>query len=180
MRKISNLLFTTLISVGLIASVIAITPPKQKKTNAERLHDAILLYADSFDVPLNVAFNVARMETGYLGPNHDSYNHKQVSSCGALGAMQIMPRYASYFAGFKVNKQDLRDSIELNVYISMKTLRKHYNTYGDWKKSLGAYHTGKPVVNWYAKSGVKPNYKSYWVPEPFKENTSDSLLVQED
>lgn len=133
------------------------------KTNAERLHDAIVLYADSFNVPLHIAFNMAYLETTYRGPLDSTYNHKKTSQCGAVGAMQIMPQYASHYAGFKVTKQALRDSIELNVYISMKIMSENYKKTKCWKKAAGKYHTGKPCVDSYAKKAVVKNYQSKWV-----------------
>jgi hypothetical protein len=65
-----------------------------------------------------------------------------------------------------VDKQELKDSIELNVFVSMKALSRHFEKYKDWRKVLGAYHTGKPVINWYAKKGTTMNYEEYWFPEP--------------
>jgi soluble lytic murein transglycosylase-like protein len=146
-------------------------PNGEPKTNAEKMYESITTYADSFNVPLHIAFNVARIETGYKGPHHDSYNHRQVSSAGAVGAMQIMPRYASYFAGFPVKRNELKDSIDLNVFISMKILSEHYKKYGDWKKVLGAYNTGKPVINRYAIEGVKEDYLKHWITNK-KEQTN--------
>ena len=137
--------------------------PVKPKTNAERLHDAIVLYADSFNVPLHIAFNMAYLETTYRGPLDSTYNHKKTSRCGAVGAMQIMPQYASHYAGFKVTKQALRDSIELNVYISMKIMSENYKKTKCWKKAAGKYHTGKPCVDNYAKKAVVKNYQSKWV-----------------
>lgn len=167
MKKLIYLSLATFLSVFVFAKVNDGKPPVEKpKTNAERMFDAITLYADSFDVPLNIAFNVARIETGYLGPHHVKYNHKQKSCAGALGPMQIMPQYASYFAGFPVSKKELRDSIELNVYISMKILNQHFDRYKDWAKVLGAYNTGRPIINKYAKTGTTTNYLDFWIPEP--------------
>ena len=164
MKKLIYLLSATFLSLFVYAKVNNVNKPvKIVKTNAERMYDAITLYADSFNVPLNIAFNVARIETGYLGPNHVKYNHKQKSCDGALGPMQIMPQYASYFAGFPVGKKELRDSIELNVYISMKILNQHFEKYRDWAKVLGAYNTGKPVINKYAKTGTTTNYLDFWI-----------------
>ena len=164
MKKLIYLLSATFLSLFVYAKVNNVNKPvKIVKTNAERMYDAITLYADSFNVPLNIAFNVARIETGYLGPNHVKYNHKQKSCAGALGPMQIMPQYASYFAGFPVGKKELRDSIELNVYISMKVLNQHFEKYRDWAKVLGAYNTGKPVINKYAKTGTTTNYLDFWI-----------------
>ena len=166
MKKLMYVLGLFFLSAVVYATIMNNKPTERIKTNAERLHDAIVLFADSFDVPLNIAFNVAKLETGYRGPYHENYNHKQVSKAGAVGAMQIMPKYASYFAGFKVGKQELKDSIELNVFVSMKALSLHFEKYKDWRKVLGAYHTGKPVINWYAKKGTTMNYEEYWFPEP--------------
>jgi hypothetical protein len=139
-----------------------ITPVKPK-TNAERLHDAIVLFADSFNIPLHVAFNMAYLETTYRGPLDSTYDHRKTSRCGAVGAMQIMPKYASYHAGFPVTKQELRDSIELNVYISMKIMASNYAKTKSWTKSAGKYHTGKACVDTYAKKAVVKDYQSKWV-----------------
>jgi soluble lytic murein transglycosylase-like protein len=179
MKKLIYCSILILASVIVYATVLKPKPNNQPKTNAEKLHSAILMYADSFNVPINIAFNVAKLETGYCGPHHKNYNHKQVSSCGAVGAMQIMPKYASYFAGFKVNRQELKDSIELNVFISMKLLSSHYEKYKDWRKVLGAYHTGKPIINWYAKKGTTMNYTDYWYPAPIVPdiNEIDTTLI---
>ena len=73
--------------------------------------------------------------------------------------MQIMYKYASYFAGRKVTKNELRDSIEFNVNLSMKILAQNYKRYKSWKKAAGAYNTGKPVINHYAKEAVKKDYQ---------------------
>ncbi len=172
MKKLIYLFLATFLSVFVYATVKKdVTPVKTIKTNAERMYDAITMYADSFNVPINIAFNVARIETGYLGPHHINYNHKQKSCAGALGPMQIMPQYASYFAGFPVSKTELRDSIELNVFISMKVLNQHFEKYKDWAKVLGAYNTGKPIINKYARTGTTTNYLDFWIPTPKQEET---------
>jgi len=154
--------------------------PKVRLTPAQRLYTAIMHYAPMYDVPLHIAFNVARIETGYLGPFHIKYNHKQTSHCGAEGAMQIMPQYASYYAGFKVTKQQLRDSIELNVEISMKMLQDWYGRYDDWSKATGAYNTGKPILNKYAKNAVKQDYTSFWLKPDSTYIIPDTLLQASD
>jgi soluble lytic murein transglycosylase-like protein len=183
MKKLFYSSIPLLFSLVVFASVIN-TDPKDAskvKTNAERMYDAIVLYADSFDVPHNIAFNVAYLETTYRGPGDSTYNHRQTSRAGAVGPMQIMPKYASYFAGFKVNKAELKDSIELNVYISMKILSEHYKKYNDWRKVLGAYNTGKPIINSYAKKGVSMNYVDNWLPAPkikVEYDTLTNLLIE--
>jgi soluble lytic murein transglycosylase-like protein len=151
--------------IGLFTSGTFYNAPTPKPCSpAQRMHDAIVLYADSFGVPLHIAFNMAYLETTYRGPQDSTYNHKKTSSCGAVGPMQIMPRYASHYAGFKVTKQQLRDSIELNVMISMKIMASNFKKTKSWKKAAGKYHTGKPCVDWYAKKAVlKQFYQEKWI-----------------
>lgn len=133
-------------------------------TPAERMYEAIIQYSDSFDVPLHIAFNVATIETGYRGPSDSAYNHARVSKAGAVGPMQIMPQYASWFAGFPVKRQELKDSIELNVWLSMKILSYQYNRFGTWEKALGAYNTGRPIINQYARNGVRRDFfEKRWI-----------------
>jgi soluble lytic murein transglycosylase-like protein len=169
-----------LLLVAIFATVICIasfydTPQPVKLNSAQRLYASIMTYSKQYEIPLHIAFNVARIETGYKGPFHDSYNHKQISSAGALGPMQIMPQYASYYAGFKVKKPVLKDSIELNVEISMKMLREWYNRYNDWGKATGAYNTGKPIINNYARNAIKKNYIDHWVRPDSTDVVPDTL-----
>lgn len=172
------ILFSLIFTIFVYAQVTHKNPDCEPKTNAEKMYESILTHADSFDIPLHIAFNVARLETGYRGPNHESYNHKQTSKAGAVGPMQIMPQYASYFAGFPVKKKELKDSIDLNVYISMKLLAQHFKKYGNWKKVLGAYNTGRPIINDYAQQGVKKDYLKYWIPNPVEKDTIKFLTSE--
>lgn len=176
MKKLLLFLVTCLILIIIITAKNRIEVPVQQ-TPAQRLYKSITTYASLYDIPIHVAFNIARIETGYLGPHHTNYNHKQKSSAGALGAMQIMPQYASYYAGFKVPKSMLRDSIELNVEISMKMLQEWYKRYKDWGKAAGAYNTGKPVMNKYAKNAVKHNYLDFWIKPDTGSHFGDTLMV---
>ena len=169
-----------LILTAILAVVICIVSFSDKETpvklnSAQRLYASIMTYAKQYNVPLHVAFNVARIETGYKGPFHDGYNHKQTSSAGALGAMQIMPQYASHYAGFKVKKPVLKDSIELNVKISMKMLSEWYSRYNDWGKAAGAYNTGRPVINNYARNAIKKNYIDHWIRPDSTDVVPDTL-----
>jgi soluble lytic murein transglycosylase-like protein len=131
---------------------------------AERMYSSLICYADSFNIPLYIAFNIATIETGYRGPLDINYNHSQASKAGALGPMQIMHKYSHYYAGRKVTRQELRDSIEFNVKLSMIILSSHYEKYKDWGKVAGAYNTGKPVINSYAKRAVDSTYfQKKWI-----------------
>lgn len=134
-----------------------IAKPKAK----HKLMDwAIRKYACDYDVPEGILRGVAFYETGYQGPEHVGYNPHRVSSCGAVGPMQIMPRYASKHAGKKVTAKQLKYDIELNVKVSASMLSSQFRRYGSWKRALGAYSTGKPIVNRYALKVVSKWLKS--------------------
>ena len=139
--------------------------PVEKPSHALRMYRAIMLYSGMYQVPRHVAFNIAHLETTYWGPQDSTYNPSRVSKMGAMGPMQIRYKYASYFAERKVTKSELRDSIEFNVNLSMKILAQNYKRFKSWAKAAGAYNTGKPVINHYAKEAVKKDYQRNWLQE---------------
>jgi soluble lytic murein transglycosylase-like protein len=109
-------------------------------------------YADSFEIPKNYAYGVAYAETRYKGPFHWTYDHKKTSTVGAVGPMQIMPTTAAWVEKVeKISVKKLKNDVEFNVMISMKYLRYLYDRYGDWQLVFGAYNTGRPMINKYAK-----------------------------
>lgn len=175
------LMFVTLV-VTLCLFTSSSNPEEEVITTpAQRLYTAINHFAEQYEVPLYIAYNVACLETGYCGPFHETYNHKQTSKAGAVGAMQIMPQYASHYAGFKVSKAMLRDSIELNVEISMKMLNEWYKRYKRWDKATGAYNTGKPIINKYAKKAVIEDfYLTRWIKPDTLIMKVDTTLTQSD
>jgi len=172
-----------IVTICTFASIRSVKKTELKLNSAQRLYVAINKYAEQYKVPLHIAYNVACLETGYRGPFHDKYNHKQTSKAGAVGAMQIMPQYASHYAGFKVSKAVLRDSIELNVEISMKMLNEWYKRYKRWDKATGAYNTGRPIINKYAKNAVIEDfYIKRWVhgdsvPDLFMNEVDTTLIT---
>ena len=128
-----------------------------------QMHDALEKYSDSFNVPKHVAYNVAYLESRYKGPLHWDYNPSLTSSSGAVGPMQIIPRYAHKFAGRKLSVKELKNNIDLNVMVSMKMLRKWHSIHHDWTLACGAYNTGQPVRNSYAQYATSNiNYKNKW------------------
>jgi soluble lytic murein transglycosylase-like protein len=155
-----------LIAIGCVTLMSGtIYKPIEKPNAATRMYRAIMLYSGMYQVPKHVAFNIAHLETTYRGPQDSTYNPSRVSKVGAMGPMQIMYRYASYFAERKVTKSELRDSIEFNVNLSMKILAQNYKRYKSWKKAAGAYNTGRPIINHYAKEAVKKDYQRNWLQE---------------
>lgn len=155
-----------LIAIGCVTLMSGtIYKPIEKPNAALRMYRAIMLYSGMYQVPKHVAFNIAHLETTYRGPQDSTYNPSRVSKMGAMGPMQIMYRYASHFAERKVTKSELRDSIEFNVNLSMKILAQNYKRYKSWKKAAGAYNTGRPIINHYAKEAVKKDYQRNWLQE---------------
>ncbi len=154
------------------------------KNNAETLYDCIVRYAPQYDVPFQIAFNVARIETGYLGPYHSSYDHRQTSSAGCVGPMQLMPKYAKIYAKRDLNRvvttKELKDDIDLNVHISMIILKELYERHGSWGYACGAYNTGKKMINKYARKATSEDYLAYWTkPGPDEELLTAHLGVIE-
>ena len=163
--KFKTLIFSTLaiIILGIFSMSLALHKEK-KMIPSERMYQSIIFYADSFEVPHYFAFNIAALETNYKGPLDTNYNHRQISKAGAMGPMQIMYRYSHSFAGRKVSKTELLDSIEFNVRLSMKIISEKYQKYGNWSKVAGSYNTGRPIINSYAiKASDSTFYQKRWI-----------------
>lgn len=125
---------------------------------AIQMYFYIKKYSKEYGVPEAYAFAVAYQETGYKGPLDFDYDHKRVSSAGAVGPMQIIPRYAGRYAGRPVTSEELKNDIQLNVRVSMKMLRSWYNIHRDWGLAAGAYNTGRPIMNEYARAVANKEY----------------------
>lgn len=124
-----------------------------------QLYYHILKYSKEYDVPTDIAFGVAHHESGYRGPFHWNYNPKLTSIANAYGAMQIQLPTANTFSDKKVSRIDLLNNLELNVDLSMRILSYLKKKYGKWELALGAYNTGRPIVNSYALNIVNFNSK---------------------
>lgn len=121
-----------------------------------RLYELLETYSDKYDVPLNIAIGVAFHETRYKGIFHWDYDPAKISSASAYGAMQVQVQTArGIWKNKEITSTDLLTNMELNVETSMKLLNRLKRMYGTWELALGAYHTGKPIVDNYAKSIVK-------------------------
>ena len=115
-----------------------------------QLYNHIITYSKKYNVPIDIAFGVAHHESGYGGPFDWSYNPKLTSIANAYGAMQIQVPTANSFSDKRVTKIDLLNNLELNVDLSMRILSYLKKKYGKWELALGAYNTGRPVINQYA------------------------------
>ena len=132
-------------------------------TTSLQMYESIEHWSDSFGIPKHIAYNVAYLETHYQGPFDFNYNHKQTSSAGAQGAMQIITRWAQPYVRKHITAKELRNNIDLNVMISMKMLRKWYSIHHDWTLACGAYNSGQPIRNAYAVyATTNKDYKEKW------------------
>ncbi len=141
----------------------SLDPPEEEIVNsapAIQMYFYIKKYSKEYGVPEAYAFAIAYQETRYMGPLDLGYSPDITSSSGAVGPMQIIPRYAHKFAGKIVTPNELKMNIELNVKVSMGMLRKWYDVYKDWGLAAGAYNTGSPTINGYARSVINKEY--YW------------------
>jgi hypothetical protein len=139
-------------SLVLFSKSIELTDP-----SCLQMYYYIERYSDTFNIPKNYAYGIAFYETGYKGPFDWSYNHRKSSHAGAVGPMQIMPSTASLINDRKVPTSFLKNNVEYNVRTSLKLLRRLHDKYGDWKVVFGAYNSGKPIINNYARKVYRYN-----------------------
>lgn len=134
------------------AQELELTSPQiQDSPPCIQLYDYLVEYSEKYGVPFNIAYGIARKETNYRGPFHWSYNPRLVSSANAYGAMQIqVPTANGIWKTRGITKQKLLTDLRFNVETSMKLMAHLKKTYGSWGLALGAYNTGRPMINGYA------------------------------
>lgn len=137
---------------------------KTKQFSSMVLFDLIEKYSDEYSIPKHIAYNVAFKETTYMGPFHWNYNPNQVSSVGAVGPMQVLPKTCNWINNSNYSKNKIMSDLELNVMTSMKLLNYLYKKYGNWSIVCGWYNTGRPVVNDYGRyCATNLDYESKWI-----------------
>ena len=84
-----------------------------------------------------------------------SWNHKAVSTSGAIGLMQILPSTA--WDEFKTPKEDLFDPY-VNVTVGIKYLAHLNNHFDDMDATLTAYSHGPTITKKYSANYIKNNF----------------------
>ncbi len=132
---------------------LAPLPPGLKKYHL-KIRQRQLKYLDLFkryagkggrykNVPLQMALAV--------GHGEGSGNPKALSSAGALGLMQLMPRTARGL-GLRVDKTlDERLDPEKSIMGGVKLLSQLFSKYQNWDKVLAVYNSGSPNTEKRAK-----------------------------
>lgn len=114
-------------------------------------------YSTEYNIPKKYAFGIAYQESRYKGPDDWKYKHSLKSNAGAVGPMQIMPKYAHPFVDVDFTEEDLQTDIDMNVKASMRIMKMLYEKHKDWRLALGAYNTGHPCINDYAIKVINYN-----------------------
>ena len=84
-----------------------------------------------------------------------SWNHRAISSSGAIGLMQILPETA--MSEFNTPKDDLFDPY-VNVTVGIKYLSHLNNHFDDMESTLTAYSHGPTVTRKYSPAYIKNNF----------------------
>jgi len=94
-------------------------------TNISQWSDIIIIYANKFDIDPDMIAAVMTIES--------RGNPEALSSAGAIGLMQIMPKYHSCASW----------NPEENVACGTQILLHYYTRAGDWRRGLAAYNAGE-------------------------------------
>lgn len=112
-------------------AIIAMTVHAQASTRQE-IKDLVISEAENSRVPTSLALAVAKVES--------DFNAKALSTAGARGVMQIMPKTAK--GEFGVEADELWDA-RLNIQLGIEYLAKLYRQYeGRWELALSHYNGG--------------------------------------
>lgn len=117
---------------ALLASVLYFQTRDIKRRGSWTLPPAGYKYKNDFDratliyqLPKNMLARMAQQES--------SFRHNVISRAGAVGLMQIIPRFHR-----RVDPTIPKDSI----FYAAEYMRNLYNRFGDWKLALAAYNWG--------------------------------------
>ena len=84
-----------------------------------------------------------------------NWNHKAVSTSGAIGLMQVLPSTA--MSEFKTPKKDLYDPY-VNVTVGIKYLSELNEHFDDMESTLTAYRHGPTATKKYSPTYVNNNF----------------------
>jgi len=100
-----------------------------------------------YSVPYDIVKAVIETES--------SWDHRAVSTSGAIGLMQVLPNTS--MMEFNTPGSALYDPY-VNVTVGIKYLSKLKNRFGDWNKVLTAYSHGPTITDTYSENYVNNNF----------------------
>ncbi len=92
---------------------------------------------ENYFIQATARYNLPPGLLSRLAKQESDYNINAISSAGAKGLMQIIPRW---HPGVNVN-----DPIE-SIFYAGALMRKYFNEFGTWEKALAAYNWGETNV----------------------------------
>jgi hypothetical protein len=121
---------------------------EQQGYTKEQYADLVRKYSKQYGVPESLALHVLNRETGIYDPNKAA---KIKSRAGAVGPMQLIPRYAKDFG---IEQRDLTNPV-LNIEAGVRNLAKNYYRFSENPEhALMAYNWGPTATaNWLTKGG---------------------------
>ncbi len=121
---------------------------EQQGYTKEQYADLVRKYSKQYGVPESLALHVLNRETGIYDPNKAA---KIKSRAGAVGPMQLIPRYAKDFG---IEKRDLTNPVK-NIEAGVRNLAKNYYRFSENPEhALMAYNWGPTATaNWLTKGG---------------------------
>ena len=122
-------------------------------------------YANLYGMEPNLVYAIIKAES--------KFSHKAVSSAGAVGLMQIMPKTFSEDICHKIGLSDDPDLLlepEINIQAGVWYFTRWYAYYGTSEEALAAYNAGIGNVNQWIEDGLLDEYGFLDVEQiPFEE-----------
>ena len=111
----------------------------------------ILIYTEALCWEYGVEYEMVKA----VIQTESDWNHKAISTSGAIGLMQILPKTA--MSEFQTPKEDLFDPY-VNVTVGIKYLSKLNKQFDDLDATLTAYSHGPTVTRKYSDNYIKTNF----------------------
>ena len=111
----------------------------------------ILIYIEALCWEYGVEYEMVKA----VIQTESDWNHKAISTSGAIGLMQILPKTA--MSEFQTPKKDLFDPY-VNVTVGIKYLSKLNKQFDDLDATLTAYSHGPTVTKKYSDNYIKTNF----------------------
>ena len=122
-------------------------------------------YANLYGMEPNLVYAIIKAES--------KFSPKAVSSAGAVGLMQIMPKTFSEDICHKIGLSDDTDLLfepEINIQVGVWYFTRWYAYYGTAEEALAAYNAGIGNVNQWCDNGLVDEYGFLDVEQiPFEE-----------
>ena len=133
--------------------------PSDYTTQAEEIKSSlnksklkhILIYIEALCWEYGVDYEMVKA----VIQTESDWNHKAVSSSGAIGLMQVLPSTAK--SEFNTPKQDLFDPY-VNVTVGVKYLSELNEHFDDLESTLTAYSHGPTVTKKYSSRYISNNF----------------------